>query len=325
MTVTSAFRTAPDRPPTSLGRRAAASAAAVAAGALLLAACGGGGGDTGGRKDTGSAAPLATALPQSIRDKGYLDVGSDIAYPPVEFKDAKGRAVGLDPDLAAALGRQLGVEFRFRIGTFDTLLTGLRAKRYDIAMSAFTDNKNRQNGIDPATGKKVGEGVDFVDYFSAGVAMYVRKDAPSPVKGWGDLCGRKAVLQRGSVSEDLARKLSARCVAAGKAPIALEPFDNDQQAQTRLRSGGGDVGISDYPVAEYAARTSGGGRDFRRVGGQVQAAPYGIAVAKGNTQLRDALKSAVDAVMASGEYTRILKKWGVTGGAIHRAEINGGS
>lgn len=285
----------------------------------------GGSGDADKPKGAASAAPLAGELPQHIRDKGVIEVGSDIAYPPVEFKDEHGRAVGLDPDLAAAMGRQLGVEFRFRIGTFDTLITGLRAKRYDIAMSAFTDTENRQNGIDPATGKKVGEGVDFVDYFSAGVSMYVRKGTHSSLSNWNDLCGEKAVLQRGSVSEDLARSRSEKCVAAGKDPIALEPFDNDQQAQTRLRSGGGDVGISDYPVAEYAARTSGGGRDFRLVGEQVQAAPYGIAVAKHNTQLRDALKSAVDAVMADGEYMKILKKRGVTDGALDKAEINGGS
>ncbi|WP_052866707.1 ABC transporter substrate-binding protein [Streptomyces niger] len=325
MTANSAFRTAPAGSRPFLARRAVARAAPLAVGALLLAACGGGGGAEDGRKGTSPSAPLAAELPQHIRDKGYLDVGSDIAYPPVEFKDARGRAVGLDPDLAAAMGRQLGVEFRFRIGTFDSLLTGLRAHRYDIAMSAFTDNKNRQHGIDPATGKKVGEGVDFVDYFSAGVSMYVREGTHGSPEGWDDLCGKKAVLQRGSVSEDLARSLSRKCVAAGKPSIALEAFDNDQQAQTRLRSGGGDVGISDYPVAQYAARTSGGGRDFRVVGEQIRAAPYGIAVAKGNTRLRDALKSAVDAVMASGEYTKILKKWGVTDGALPRAEINGGS
>ncbi|MCZ9341639.1 transporter substrate-binding domain-containing protein, partial [Streptomyces sp. TRM76130] len=114
------------------------------------------------------SAPLADKLPQAIRDKGVIKVGSDIAYAPVEFKDDSGKTVGIDPDLAEAMGEQLGVTFEFENATFDTLIGGLAAKRYDIAMSAMTDTKERQEGIDADTGKKVGTGVDFVDYFTAG-------------------------------------------------------------------------------------------------------------------------------------------------------------
>lgn len=76
-------------------------------------------------------------------------------------------------------------------------------------------------------------------------------------------------------------------------------------------------------MAAYAVKTSGGGNDFQLVGEQVEAAPYGIAVAKDQTQLRDALKAALDAVIKSGEYEKILKKWGADAGAIKAAVING--
>jgi polar amino acid transport system substrate-binding protein len=71
-------------------------------------------------------------------------------------------------------------------------------------------------------------------------------------------------------------------------------------------------------------KTSGGGNDFQVVGDQVEAAPYGIAVAKNNTQLRDALQAAMDAIIKNGEYEKILTKWGVTDGAVKAATINGG-
>jgi polar amino acid transport system substrate-binding protein len=146
--------------------RIAAVGAIAVAGAMLLTACG----DQTGAKDSGSSAetskaPFFDQLPQTIQDKGVVKVGSDIAYAPVEFKDDSGSTVGIDPDLAAALGKQLGVKFEFENGTFDTLVTGLRAKRYDIAMSAMTDTKDRQDGVED--GKKVGEGVDYVDYYTA--------------------------------------------------------------------------------------------------------------------------------------------------------------
>ncbi|MFD7243428.1 ABC transporter substrate-binding protein [Streptomyces massasporeus] len=315
MTASSTRRT------TAAHSRLAAVGAIAVAGALMLTGCGDQTKDTGSG-DTAASAPLADKLPQAIRDKGVIKVGSDIAYAPVEFKDSSGKVVGIDPDLAAAMGKQLGVDFQFENGTFDTLITGLRSKRYDIAMSAMTDTKDRQEGIDSDTGKKVGEGVDFVDYFTAGVSIYTKKGDDQGIKTWSDLCGKKIVLQRGTVSEDLAKAESKKCPAGKK--IAIEAFDNDQQAQTRLRAGGADAGSSDFPVAAYAVKTSGGGKDFQLVGEQVEAAPYGIAVAKNQTELRDALKAALDALIKNGEYEKIMKKWGVTDGSIDAASINGG-
>ncbi|MFG2377479.1 ABC transporter substrate-binding protein [Streptomyces sp. NPDC048504] len=302
-------------------RLAAVGAIAVAS-TLLLAGCG----DQTKKDDSSgastSSAPLASKLPAAIRDKGVITVGSDIAYAPVEFKDNSGKVVGLDPDLGAAMGKQLGVKFEFQNGTFDALLTGLRSNRYDIAMSAMTDNKNRQDGVDPDTGKKVGEGVDFVDYLTAGVSIYTRKGQTENIASWSDLCGKKLAVERGTVSEDLAKSETKKCTGGKK--ITIEAFDDDQQSQTRLRSGGADAASSDFPVAAYAVKTSGGGKDFQLVGDQVEAAPYGIAVAKSDTQLRDALQAAMDAVIKSGEYQKILTKWGAEDGAVKSSVINGG-
>ncbi|WP_333777070.1 ABC transporter substrate-binding protein [Streptomyces sp. IBSBF 3136] len=318
MTASSTRRT------TAAHSRLAAVGAIAVAGALLLTGCG----DQTKDKNNGSGsaststAPLADKLPKELRDKGEIKVGSDIAYAPVEFKDSSGKVVGLDPDLAAAMGKQLGVKLTFENGTFDALLTGLRSGRYDIAMSAMTDNKNRQEGVDPDTGKKVGEGVDFVDYLTAGVSIYTRKDDTKGITSWSDLCGKKLAVERGTVSEDLAKQEAKKCPAGKK--LTIEPFDDDQQSQTRLRSGGVDAASSDFPVAAYAVKTSGGGKDFQVVGDQVEAAPYGIAVAKSDTQLRDALQAAMNAIIKSGEYQKILEKWGAQDGAVKESAVNGG-
>ncbi|MCI3933014.1 ABC transporter substrate-binding protein [Streptomyces sp. AN091965] len=303
--------------------RIVAVGAIAVAGSLLLTGCGD---QRDNKKGDGGKkvvdAPLSDMLPTSIRNKGVIKVGSDIAYPPVEFKDKNGDTVGIDPDIAEAMGKQLGVEFQFDNGTFDTLLGGLRSKRYDIAMSAMTDTKNRQEGVDEETGKKVGKGVDFVDYFIAGVSIYTKKGEDQGIKTWSDLCGKKIVVQRGTVSHDMAKAESKKCKGGKK--ISIESFDNDQQAQTRLRSGGADAGSSDFPVAAYAVKTSGGGKDFQLVGEQVEAAPYGIAISKDNTKLREAIKAALGAIIANGQYEKIIKEWGVEAGAVKEAKVNGG-
>ncbi|NGO43425.1 ABC transporter substrate-binding protein [Streptomyces ureilyticus] len=319
MTASSTRRTTASR------SRIAAVGAIAVAGALLLTGCG----DQTKSDDSDtaetSAAPLADKLPKAIRDKGVIKVGSDINYAPVEFRDDSGKTVGIDPDVAAALGKQLGVKFEFQNGTFDALIGGLAAKRYDVAMSAMTDTKDRQEGVDSETGKKVGAGVDFVDYFTAGVSLYTNKGDDQGIKTWDDLCGKTMAVQRNTFSHDLAKDQAKKCTDDGKKALKIEDFATNPEAETRMRSKGADVVSADFPIAAYSTKNAGGGKHFEIVGDQVEAGPYGIAVAKDNTELRDALQAAVNAIIKNGEYEKIVKKWGVEDGAVTESKINGGS
>ncbi|MEU2617472.1 ABC transporter substrate-binding protein [Streptomyces sp. NPDC007157] len=305
--------------------RTAAFGAIAVAGALILTGCGDQtdkGGDSG--SSSTSSAPLASKLPDDIRKAGVIKVGSDIAYPPVEYME-NGKAVGVDPDIADALGKQLGVKFDFQNGKFAQLIVGLQSKRFDMVMSAMNDTKDRQNGIDSDTGKKVGNGVDFVDYFTAGTSILVQKGNPKGIKSLDDLCGKVVALQQGTTSEGIAKAQSTKCTKDGKKAISLQTFDTDPEALLRLKQGASVADLNDFPVAAYNAKTSGGGKDFEVVGDQIEAGPYGIAVTKENTQLRDALQAALDAIIKNGEYQKILTKWNVTQGGVTEAKTNGGS
>src|SRR5690242_12466556 len=106
MTASSTRRT------TAARTRLAAVGAIAVAGTLILTGCG----DqtdksSSNSSDTSSSsAPLASKLPADVKKAGVIKVGSDIAYPPVEYMQ-NGKAVGIDPDIADALGKQLGVKF----------------------------------------------------------------------------------------------------------------------------------------------------------------------------------------------------------------------
>ncbi|MEE1938824.1 ABC transporter substrate-binding protein [Streptomyces sp. TRM 70361] len=316
--------TAGGSPRPSARRRLAAVGAVVVAGSLLLTACGdqtdgGGDGDGGKKSESANAAPLHDKLPADIRKAGVIKVGSDIAYAPVEFYDENDQITGIDPDLADALEKQLGVEFEFSNGTFDGLIIGLNSDRHDIIMSAMTDTKQRQEGLDDE-GNKVGKGVDFVDYFRAGSAILVKKGNPEGIESLDDLCGRTVALQRGTANEELAETQSEKC----DKPIEILAFDKDTEALLQVKQGRAVADINDYPVAAYNAKTSGGGDDFEVVGDQINAAPYGIAVSKEDTELRDAIKAALDAIIDNGEYRKVLEKWEVVEAGVEEATINGG-
>jgi polar amino acid transport system substrate-binding protein len=282
--------------------------------ALSLTACGSssGGDDPTLSQPTGSAAAsssLKDLLPQAVRDAGKLTVGSDVAYPPVEFNDTDGKtAIGIDPDIAAAIGEKLGVKLEFVNGTFDGLIPQLTtSKRIDLIMSAMSDNKKRQ-----AT-------VDFVDYFSAGTSIIVKKGNPEKITGLDDFCGKTVAIQRGTTQDDVAEAQKTKC---GSKKLTILKFDTDPEALQQIKGGRAVADMNDFPVAAYTAQKQ---PDFEVVGEQLEAGPYGIGVRKSDTQLRDAIKAALQAIIDDGTYTKILEKWNVTQGALKTATVNAGT
>ena len=314
MTVSTVRRTAAFR------SRSLAVGAVAVAGVLLLAGCGdqtdgagGGSGDSGG-------ASLKSKLPKEIRDAGVIKVGTDAAYKPMEYKEGA-EIVGLDPDIAEAMGKKLGVRFEFTNGTFDGLITSMQTGRFDMIMSSMTDTKDRQEGLDDK-GKKAGKGVDFVDYLTAGSSILVKKGNPEKIENVGQMCGKKVATQRGTTSHEILKKQTDKCEKDGKKKITVEAYDTDDEARVRLKTGAVVADVSDFPVAANAAKS---GSDFEITGEQMESAPYGIAVTKKNTELRDALKAAMVAIVKDKSYEKALQKWGVEDGAVDSVKINAGS
>jgi polar amino acid transport system substrate-binding protein len=250
-------------------------------------------------------------VPASYKSKGRVDVGSDISYAPVEYFDANEKAIGIDPDLGAALGKELGLTFVFHNATFDGLIPAVKSKRYDIVMSAMSDTKERQASL------------DFVDYFNAGTSILVKKGNPQNIHSLADLCGKTVALERGTTQEQVAQDQQKKCPADKK--LNLLTFSTDTDALTQIKSGRAAADMNDFPVAEYNAKVSGGGSDFEVVGEQISAGPYGIGFNKDDTQMRDAVQAALKAIIADGTYDQILQKWNVNQGALKTAAINGGT
>ena len=281
----------------------------LAAAALMLVSGCGGSNDSPAVEQTTGAAPLASLLPQDVKAKGKLVVGSDIAYAPVEFFDTDGKTVlGIDADIAAAIGKQLGITLELQEGTFDGLIPALTtSKRIDLIMSAMSDTKKRQ-----AT-------VDFVDYFSAGTSIIVKKGNPEGIKGLDDFCGKTVAIQRGTTQDDVAEAQATKC---GSNKLTILKFDTDPEALQQVKSGRAVADMNDFPVAAYTAQKQ---PDFEVAGEQLEAGPYGIGVRKSDTQLRDAIQKAVQALIDNGDYAKILDKWQVTQGALKTATVNAGT
>ncbi len=263
---------------------------------------------------TATSGVALASLPPDIQSSKAITVGSDVSYAPIEFfKLGTQQVEGLDYDLGQALGQKLGVKVTFANASFDGLIPALQSKRYDMLMSAMTDNKTRQAQV------------DFVDYFTAGTAILVQKGNPKHINSLDDLCGKTVALEKGTTQETVANTQSQTCASAGKPKITVLSLDKDTDALQQLKIGRSDADMNDFPVAAYNAKTSGGGSDFEVTGQQFQSAPYGIAFRKDSAQLRDAVQAALKAIIADGTYDKILATWNVSAGAMKTAQINGGT
>lgn len=262
-------------------------------------------------------AALHEALPERIRKAGTVRVATDVPYPPFAMfvTEGKSELTGLDYDLGQALGAKLGVRFAFTPTKFDGIVPALQAGKFDAAMSALTDNKERQ---------KV---VDFVDYSRSGSGILVTEGNPAKISTLDDLCGRKVGVQAATNQYKLLEAHQAECRAAGRKAADIQTFPKDSDAQLALRSGKVTAEVVTKPAAGWSAKTADGGKAFDlaedpEAPAGYRASPNGIAVTRQLPQLTDAIRRALQALIDDGTLTKICDKYGVASIAVKEATKN---
>lgn len=266
-----------------------------------------------------AAAPVASydeglhaRLPEAVRARGEVRVATDATYPPASAFAADGRTiVGFEPDLAAALGRVLGVRFVFVRTDFSDTLPALEQSRVDVVMSAMTDTPGRRASV------------DFVDYFSAGTSIVVQRGNPHGVSDIGDLCGSTVAVEQGTVHVDLLQRTQRSC---DDDPIVVKALPDSARALVELRTGRAAAVLSDYPPAVALTSAPRTRADFQLAStAQYEPGFYGIAVRKDAPGLRDGIEEALARLVRSGEYAEVLADWGVSSGAIDQVTVNAGA
>ncbi len=262
---------------------------------------------SGAAPASGADASVVKLVPAAVKSKGTLTVAADASYAPNEFFAPDGKTViGMDADLVKALAATMGLKAKVVNETFDGIIPGLAAGKYDIGASSFTDNKEREKTV------------DFVDYFSAGESFFTKASGGTSISGLADICGKTVAVEKGTVEETDAQGQSKKCGSKGAVKVLSFPDQNG--ANLALSSGRAQLGFADSPVAAYAVKKSNG--QFKLVGATFATAPYGLAIPK-KSGLAKPVMAALEALMKNGSYTKILTTWGVQSGAISAPKING--
>jgi len=291
--------------------------AVLAIAAIVLAGCGGGGSKSSSNSSSSSSSTptqsgvdktVAAQVPAQFKSK-TLTVAADATYAPNEFIAPDGHTVqGMDADLAKALASVMGVKVKVVNANFDSIIPGLASHKYDIGASSFTDTKEREKTV------------DFVTYYSAGTAFYVKASGGPTINTLADLCGHTVAVEKGTTQQDDSTAQGKKCKAAGKSGVKVLTFPDQNGANLAISSGRAQVGMADSPVVDYQVKKSSG--QFKVTGKVYGTAPYGLAIPK-DSGLDKPVLAALKVLMSNGTYKSILDKWGIESGAIDNPAING--
>ena len=284
-------------------------AAGLAAVALPLSAVtavagAAGNGGYGGLGAINKQNAIANEVPSAIKTAGKLRVASDATYAPMEYLAPDNTTViGVDADLAKAVGKVLGLPVQIDNVTFDSIIPKLQSNTYDLGFSSFTDTKAREHSV------------NFVDYFSAGESFYIKKGHKAlSGSGLTQLCGLTVSVEAGTTEESDANSAIAACAKIHKTGPTVRSFNDQATANLAVSSGQADVGFADQPISGYIVATSKG--VFVISGKPFAAAPYGIAAGKTYSGLDKAVLDAMKYLVTKGYYSSILKYWGQSSGAV---------
>ena len=250
----------------------------------------------------GSVAPSAPAIvvPDAIKTAGKLVWCVDVSYPPEESYQADGStAEGSDIDIANEIGKRFGVSVEIDNTGFDGIIPALQAKKCDLIISGMNDT--------PGAGQ--GRRLRRLPQGRPGPPRRGRQP-----QGHQDARGPVGQGRRGPAGHDQQGR-PRRCEQGprrrrGKPKIDIQTFQKDTDAFQQLSLGRVDAYSGDSPVCAYYAAKSGG--KFEVGGSPILPIPIGIAVNKSDTQLRDAVKAAIDGMYADGTLKSIVDKWGMT-------------
>lgn len=240
-------------------------------------------GFAGGKQD-GTAGGLTL-------EKGVLNVGIEIGYPPFEYYDTDGKTpIGFDVSMGKALAEKLGLKINFIDTAWDGIFAGVSTDKYDCIMSAVTITDERR------------EVHNFTrPYIGNAQAIVLLKNSPVAVRSPEDMAGRRVTYQAETTSDIFVTKL-----AEDGLNISVFEYDKVMNCFDELRLGRVDVIVCDSMVAvDYVNAAD---SPFVIVWQGPSDEQFGICLKKGNDALTAALDEALDALFADGTMKRISQE-----------------
>ena len=216
---------------------------------------------------------------------GKLTMSTNAAFPPYEMTTDSGDLEGIDIEVAGAIAEKLGLELQVDDMDFDAALLATQSGKSDMVMAGVTVTDERQKVM------------DFSDTYAEGIqSIIVPED--SDIASADDLAGKIIGTQRGTTgyiycTDDFGED-------------SVVAYDDGLTAVQALNNGQVDaVVIDNAPAKEFVAANPG----LKILDTAYAQEDYAIGVAKGNTELLNAINGALEELQADGTLQSIVDKY----------------
>ena len=216
-------------------------------------------------------------------------VGIEGAYPPFNNKNASGQVVGFDYDIAMALCAKMKAECEVVTSDWDGIIPALNAKKYDFVVSSLSITDERK------------QAVDFTDPYYSNKQQFVAKKGVDFKTDIDSLKSKKLGTQRST---------QAATWLEDNVGDDISLYDTQENAYLDLSSGRVDGLLADKYAIYGWLKDDPAGKDYEFKGDPInEDDKVGIALRKGDSNLRTKLNLALKEIKEDGTYKKINDKY----------------
>ena len=243
-----------------------------------------------------------------------IRIGTEGAYPPWNSKDASGKLIGFEVELAWTLCRYIGQQCEIVEQDWDGMIPALIMRKFDAIMAGMSITDERKKAINFSQG-----------YADEVASLAVMKG--SNLEGIQTSEGINLTMKSGAVKKDLKTitgALAGKTVCVQTATIHqnflesgdvgsvnVRTYKTQDEVNLDLASGRCDVALAAaVAFTDYAEKSK---KPVVLVGPTFSGGAFGngvgVGIRKDDTELLKAFNSAINKARKNGDISRIATKW----------------
>ncbi len=232
----------------------------------------------------------ATGALAQAKEWKEIRIGTEGAYPPYNNLNAKKELEGFDIDIIKAIAKADGFNIKLVNTPWEGIFATLNSGDRDIIISGITITDKRKQMVDFSA-----------PYFPAEQTIVVPKG--SKVSSVAELKELKVGVVNSSTGDLVVSDV------LGKNNTSIKRFDNTPLMLQELYEDGINAAVGDVGVAKFYIKTH-PDKEFTLVpDAKFERQYFGIAVAKGNEELRNKINAGLKTIVADGTYAKIYQDW----------------
>ena len=243
-----------------------------------------------------------------------IRIGTEGAYPPWNSKDASGKLIGFEVELAWTLCRYIGQQCEIVEQDWDGMIPALIMRKFDAIMAGMSITDERKKAINFSQGYadevaslavmkgsnlegiQTSEGINLTKKSGA-----VKKDLKTIT---GALAGKTVCVQTATIHQNFLESGDV-----GK--VNVRTYKTQDEVNLDLASGRCDVALAAaVAFTDYAEKSK---KPVLLVGPTFSGGAFGngvgVGIRKDDTELLKAFNSAINKARKNGDISRIATKW----------------